>query len=138
MKVLKILGYILAGIGAFVALIVFFVFSGTSGVDKAAEAVLAEFHAGNIQSVYDNSAMTLDFTFEEFSAAMGIDSGFDISQAEKISWTGRGFQNEEKYIYGNFKFPNGEEQLITFWFVEVDDELQLLGITGGAPDDYEE
>lgn len=138
MKFLKILSYIFAGIGVLVVLIIALAFWGSSGVDKVAEAVMAEFKAGNIREVYDNSLMTNDFTFEEFSIAMGIDDIYDISKAEKIKWLGRGFENEEKYIYGTFKFSNGVEETLTFWFVEVDDELKLLGITGGEPDDYEE
>ncbi len=109
------------------------IFLSTAGVQKAAEATLTDFNAGKVEQVYSGSAMTTKYTLDEFKSAMGIGAERDISTVTKQGWIGRGFQNGEKYISGNFKFSNGHEQVITFWYVEVDDSLKLIGITSGRP-----
>lgn len=135
---MKLVWKILIGIVTFIAIIVGTVFYSAGGTKDAAEAIIVNFHAGNIEAVYNNSSMTDEFTYDEFYTVMGIGTELDISTAEKISWNGMGFENNEKYVYGNFKFSDGSEQVITYWFEEIDDELKLLGITGGTPDEYEE
>ncbi len=122
------------GIGLLVTFILLIALWGSSGTQDAAEAIMADFNAGKIEEVYNNSVMTEDFTLEEFEAVMGVGSEWDITQAQKVSWVGRGFQNSEKYTYGRFLFSNNKEQIVTFWFVEINDELKLSGITGGEPD----
>jgi hypothetical protein len=125
---------VLIGIGVAIVAIVALALGGSAGTDVAAEAVLQQFADGKYEEVYNESAMTDDFTLEEFKSAMGIGSEIDITTAEKVAWTGRGFEGEEKYVYGDLKFSDGETRVATFWFIEVEKELKLLGITGGAPE----
>ena len=130
---MKIFTKIIIGIAVVVAGILLLVFAGTSGVKKAAEATLQEFQTGHIEQAYEHSALTKKYSFEQFNQALGAGSPFDITSVEKIKWTGRGFQNGEKYIYGNFKFADGSEDIVTFSYVKNGDDLQLYGITRGAP-----
>jgi hypothetical protein len=125
---------ILIGIVVVIVAIVALALGGSTGTDVAAEAVLQQFADGKYEEVYNESAMTDDFTLEEFTSAMGVGSEIDMTTAEKVSWNGRGFEGEEKYVYGDLKFTDGETRVATFWFVEVEGELELLGITGGAPE----
>ena len=94
---------------------------------------MEEFQSGQIEQAYEGSVLTKKYSFEQFNGALGAGSRFDITSVEKIKWTGRGFQNGSKYIYGNFKFADGSEDTITFTYVKGDDGLQLHGITRGAP-----
>ncbi len=110
------------------------IFLSTAGIQKAAEATLSDLNAGKVEQVFNDSMMTNKFTLDEFKAAMGIGGRLDISTVTKLGWTGRGFQDGQKYITGNFKFSNGHEQVLTFWYVKVEDDLKLVGITSGRPD----
>jgi len=129
----KVVLSILAGIVLLIGGCVGVIFLSTAGVQKAAEATLADFNAGKVEQVYSSSAMTKKYTLDEFKTTMGIGAIQDIANVTKQGWTGRGVQNGQKYIYGNFKFANGHEKILTFWYVEVDKTLQLVGITSGAP-----
>lgn len=130
---MKVVLGIVGGFAVFVLGIVFLVFAGTSGVQGAAEATLEEFQSGHVEQAYDSSALTKKYSFDQFDAALGAGSKFDITSVEKIKWTGRGFKDGQKYIYGNFKFADGSEDVITFSYVKADKGLQLYGITRGAP-----
>ncbi len=130
---MKIVLGIIGGITVFVLGIVFLVFAGTSGIKGAAEATLEQFQNGHIEQAYENSAFTKKFSFKQFDSALGANSKFDITSVEKIKWTGRGFQNGQKYIYGNFRFADGSEDIVTFSYIKNGDDLQLYGITRGAP-----
>ena len=130
---MKVVLGIIGGITVFVLGLVFLVFAGTSGIQGAAESTLEQFQSGQIEQAYEGSAFTKKFSFEQFDSALGANSNFDITSVEKINWTGRGFNNGKKYIYGNFKFADGSEDIITFSYVKNDGDLQLYGITRGAP-----
>lgn len=131
---MSIIKKILLGFVIFIALIVGLVFIGTKGVDKAAEATLADFANGNVEKVYNESALTKEFTLEQFSNVLGQGAPLDMSKMTKIKWTGRGFNNGRKYIYGTFKMPDGSEGVLTFTFIKVDGKLKLFGIKTGAPE----
>lgn len=124
---------VVLGLVVVIGLIVWAVFALSSGVDDAAEAVMADLNNGNYEKVYNDSLMTEAYTLEEFAQLMGIGSSLDIATAELVSWGGRGLDNGEKYISGTFKFADGSEQIITFWFLDQGGKLSLLGITGETP-----
>ena len=128
-KFLKVVGVIVAVLVVLIGAIAVF----SSGATDAADAVLAEFKAGNYVDVYNASAMTEEFTLEEFSASMGIDSTSSIATATYDGWTGRGFSGNQKYAYGDFTFPDGRTETLTVWFVDVDGDLLFSGITAGEP-----
>jgi hypothetical protein len=120
-------------ISLFVTAILFFIFFNSSGVTSAADKVHSELGSGQIQKVYSESMFRDSTTFAEFTQMMGMGSAYDITQAKHIRWTGRGFENNIKYVYGEFEFPNGTTQVITYEFIRSDGELILNGIYGGAP-----
>lgn len=123
------------GAAVFVFLIIglITVFTNTSGVNQEAERIHAELASGQIEKVYDESLFSKQVSLEEFSAMMGVDSAADLTKAKHVGWTGRGFKNNTKYVYGNFEFPGGNHQVITYEFVDVDGKLILSGIYGGKP-----
>ncbi len=129
---------IILGIGAvFVVLVIVIligVFSNTQGVDVAADRVFSEMTSGQVEKVYEDSLFSTEMTYEKFSQTMGVGSGADLTKAKHLGWTGRGFSNNVKYIYGKFEFPNGKVQTITFEFIEQDGVLKLVGMYGGEPD----
>jgi len=129
----KVILSILAGIVLLIGGCVAMIFLSTAGVQKAAETTLADMSAGKIEQVYSGSAMTEKYTLDEFKSVMGIGAQRDVANVSKQGWTGRGLQNDQKYIYGNFKFADGHEQVLTFWYIETDKTLKLAGITSGAP-----
>lgn len=133
-KVFSIIGATVAGI---IILMLVFVFVGSNGAKDAAENIIDQMHAGQVESVYQASALAELMDYNQFSNVMGVGTDLDITQAELVSWNGRWFENGEKYIYGKFLMWNGSEQYLTFWFVEAEGELVLLGITGGTPDDLQ-
>lgn len=130
----KIVFGIVAGIILLIGGCVGSIFLSTAGIQKAAEATLTDLNVGKVEQVYSSSAMTKKFTLEEFKSAMGIGAKLDISTVTKQGWTGRGFQDGQKYITGNFTFSNGHEQVLTFWYINTDGELKLVGITSGKPE----
>jgi len=136
-KVWKVFSIIGATIVWLVVLMIIFVFVGSNWAKTAAEDVIAQMHAGQIQEVYQASALAELMEYDQFSTVMGVGTEMDITQAELISWNGRGFEDGEKYIYGKFLMWNWSEQYLTFWFVEDDGEFILLGITGWTPDDLQ-
>ena len=125
----KVIGVIVAILVLLIGAIAVF----SSGATDAADAVLAEFKAGNYVEVYNASAMTEEFTLEEFSAAMGIDSTPNIATATYDGWTGSGFNGNQKYAYGDFTFSDGSTQTLTIWFLDVNGGLLFNGITAGEP-----
>ncbi|NOZ43864.1 MAG: hypothetical protein GXP45_01685 [bacterium] len=137
-KIWKVLLWIFAVIGAIIVIIIASVFLGTTGVKSAANDVMAQFHQGQIESLYKESPLSQEMDFSKFATAMGIGTTMDITKSKLIKRQGRGFENGEKYIYGNFKFTNGKEEVLTLWFQKVDGELVRLGITPGEPEDTEE
>jgi len=130
----KIILIALAAIGGIVVIVFAVVSLTTTGVSKKADSILTQFKNGDVEAVYNESAMKNDFTLAEFKEAMGIGSKHSIAEATKVAWTGKGFKNSEKYIYGDFKFPTGTVQTLTFYFVEDNGELKLLGILAGEPE----
>jgi hypothetical protein len=132
--IMKIFTKIVIGVAVVVTGILLLVFAGTSGVKDAAETTLQQFQTGHVEQAYEASALTKKYSFEQFDGALGAGSPFDITSVEKIKWSGRGFQNGKKYIYGNFKFADGSEDIVTFSYVKNGDDLQLYGITRGVPD----
>ena len=131
---MKIVRNIIIGFVLVILLIVGMVFMGTKGVDKAAEATIADFQAGHAEKVYNDSILSREYSLEQFNNALGPGSGLDIGKMTKLKWTGRGFNNGRKYIYGTFRFPDGSEHVLTFTYIEEDGELKLFGIRPGAPD----
>lgn len=111
-----------------VILLIAFVFLGSSGVEDAADQVLADFQNGEFEKVYTESLLDEEFSLEELQQAFGVGTAYDITKATKKSWTGRGFDGPVKYITGNFVFSNGEEIPLTFKFVKESGELRLVGI----------
>ena len=104
-------------------------------LEASADKIVAELNAGNFEEVYNDSLLSFTYNLEQFKGIMGIGFEYDISRAEKIGWTGTGEQYLEKYIYGDFRYPNGETDAVTFWFVEKDGDLKLRDVTPGIPDE---
>lgn len=136
-KFLSVLRKIFAVIGGFIILVLAIVFLWTSWVKDAADNVLDQIHQWQMEAVFDASVLPSIMWFEEFSANMWVWTPMNIANAELQWWDGRGFENDEKYIYGTFVFENGQEEILTFWFQEVEDIYVLLGITGWAPESSE-
>ena len=136
-KFLSVLRKVFAVIGWFVALILAIVFLWTSWVKDAADNVLDQMHQWQMEAVFDASVLPSIMWFEEFAANMWVWTPMNIANAELQGWNGRGFENDEKYIYWEFLFENGQEETLTFWFQEVEDVYVLLGITGWAPENSE-
>ncbi len=130
----KVFTKILAVIGWIVVIIILAVFLSTNGVKKAANEVLDEIHQWQLETVYQNSALANEMNYEDFSKNMWVGTPMSIENAQLKSRNGRGFENNEKYIYGTFTFADGSEQTLTFRFQKVDDKYVLLGITGGTPE----
>lgn len=132
--ILWIAGIVVAGI------VITRVFSSTKGVSTAADAIVAQFNAGQTEEIYNNSALKSTMSLEDFEAAMGIGSDLDITKAVHLGWNGRGFENGEKYIYGDFLFAGNSKQTLTFWFAEQeeDESLIFLGVTWWAPEGSED
>jgi uncharacterized membrane protein YvbJ len=135
-------GCLIAAAVAFggLALIIIFFISflsvGTRGVQDAAEGIIADFHQGNIEKVYQESLFPSEWTFQEFNQNMGVGSNYDITKAKKIKWTGKGIKNNEKYIYGEMEFPNKKVLTIVFVFMNQDGELKLMGIVEKKEGEY--
>lgn len=130
----KILTKILAILGWIVVVIIAAVFLGTNWVKDAANNVIDQIHQGQLESVYDASALAKEMSYADFAKNMWIGTDMSIETAE-LKWReGRGFKDSEKYIYGTFLFKNGEEQTLTFWFQKAEKEYILLGITGWTPE----
>jgi len=135
MKKLRKVGLIVGGtVVGIIILILVMVFVGSNGVGDAAEDVLTQLNAGQIETVYQNSALAQVMTYEEFQTAMQVWTAMDLTKAKHISWNGRGFENEDKYIYWTFELPDGLQHYLTFWFQEVEGNMILMGITGGDPE----
>ena len=126
---------IIGGIVIAILLMIGLVFWKTSGVSDAADAVISQLNAGNIEAVYNDSAMTTSFDLEYFKQAVWYGTDADITKAVNLSWNGRGFENGEYYIYGEFELPNGATQTITYRFVKDEaGAYKFLGVTWGEPD----
>lgn len=118
-------------IGTIVGLIVLLlivVFFTTAGVKQAAEHVLDEFQQGHVESVFNDSLLAEEMSYDEFQQALLVGTPQDLTQAENVSWNGRGFKNSVKYISGTFTLPSGEEIDLTYSFVKKDGKFILAGI----------
>ena len=128
---------LLGGIALVVVLIGLFLatlFGGTKGVEMEAEEVFTQITSGQVEEAYENSWFREEMTLEQFQSMLGMGKTLDLTKAKRIRWSGRGFDNDVKYIYGEFEFSNGSKQTITFEFMGEDDDLKLSGIVGGKPD----
>ena len=133
-RFLRILGRIFAVVWGLIVIILAIVFLGTSGVKKAANWVLDQMQQGQMETVYNASVLPTVLSYSDWTASMWVGTPMSIANAELQWWNGRGFEWSEKYIYGTFLFENGQEETLTFWFEEVEDEYVLLGITWWIPD----
>jgi len=133
-RFLRILGRILAVVWWLIVIILAIVFLGTSGVKKAANWVLDQMQQGQMETVYNASVLPTVLSYSDFTTSMWVGTPMSIVNAELQWWNGRGFEWAEKYIYGTFLFESGQEETLTFWFEEVEDEYIFLGITGWIPD----
>ena len=126
--------------GAVIAwLVIALVFNATKWVGDAADKIVQQFKAGQVEEVYNASVLSdpsQNMSLEEFKNAMGVGSEMDITKATFLWWHGRWFENGEKYIYGDFMFVWQKKQTLTFRFVEDEktEELVFLGVTWWVPD----
>lgn len=129
-KFLKVIGII----AAFIVVIIAIVFLGTNWVKNAANEVVDQINQWQLEAVYNSSALVSTMSYNDFAANMWVGTPMSIENA-KLKWrNGRGFENNEKYIYGTFVFANWTEEILTFWFQKVEDEYVFLGITWWEPE----
>ena len=120
---------ILVGIVVLVAVVAAALFLKGPNLEATADNIVAELNAGNYEAVYNDSLLPFTYGLEDFAGRMGIGFEYDVTKGEKVAWTGTGELYIEKYIYGDFKYPNGETDVVTFWFVEKDGDLTLRDVT---------
>ena len=133
-RFLRILGRILAVVWWLIVIILAIVFLGTSWVKTAANDVVDQLNQGQVEAVYNASVLPQVISYNDFAGGMWVWTPMSIVNSELQWWNGRGFEGDEKYIYGTFLFENGQEQALTFWFQKFEGEYVLLGIVAWEPE----
>ncbi len=108
-------------------------FATQSSPKSSAEKVMSLFNKGQYEQVYKESLMSKRMSFSQFSGSMGIGFKRDITKAKKVSWKATGEQDSQPYIYGDFKYPDGEIEDLTFWFIKRKGDYLLFDITPETP-----
>lgn len=133
---MKKFGKIVGGIVVLIALVVGCVFVFSAGAGEAADNVLAELNAGKVNEVYQNSSKEFkenvnleDFTI--FVTGNNLKSA-DFTKTKSHKWTGRGFNNAVKYVYGEVLFADDKNEIVNVQFIKNDGELKLYGLAFGA------
>jgi len=126
---------IIVGVGIVIAVATAALFLKGPNLESTADNIVEQLNAGNYEEVYNNSLLPFTYGLEDFIGRMGIGFEYDVTKAEKVAWTGTGELYIEKYIYGNFKYPNGETDVVTFWFIEKDGDLVLRDVTFEIPEE---